>query len=298
MSMSSCGHVSLQSWSLPLGLTSVLAIVAVIYLRGWLHLRAAFPSLIPMLRLAAFTAGLLAVWVAVASPLGMLDHAFLSAHMMQHLLLMTVGAPLLLLGAPFVPFLHGMPQALLRGILGPGLRWAWIQWLGRVLGHPVTCLLAPSLALIGWHLPAAFQLALHSEHWRVVEHASFFVAGILLWWPVVLPWPSVARYPRWFIPAYLFLATLPCDALSAFFTFYDRVVYSCYRTAPSFFGRSPLADQQFAGALMWLWVTFIYMVPAVVITIQILSPSRGEATASAIKTAKTRPADAPGTGSL
>jgi cytochrome c oxidase assembly factor CtaG len=95
---------------------------------------------------------------------------------------------------------------------------------------------------------------------------------MLLWWPVIQPWPSVAKWSAWFIPSYLFLATLPCDALSAFLTFYDRVVYSSYRSAPAIFGRPPLQDQQFAGALTWICVTFIYMVPAVLITIQMLSP--------------------------
>src|SRR3954449_8654938 len=100
----------LQSWSPPLGLTTALAITAAVYFRGWFHLRAAFPKLIPMSRLAAFLTGLLAVWVAIGSPLGVLDDVMLSAHMMQHLLLMTIAPPLLLLGAPLVPFLHGFPR--------------------------------------------------------------------------------------------------------------------------------------------------------------------------------------------
>jgi cytochrome c oxidase assembly factor CtaG len=141
-----------------------------------------------------------------------------------------------------------------------------------VLGHPAFCLLAASSALIGWHIPAVFELALRSDSWHVVERASFFITGMLLWWPVIQPWPIVAKWPGWLVLGYLFLATLPCDALSAFLTFYDRVVYSCYRSAPAIFGRSPLQDQQFAGALMWICVTFIYMVPAVLITVQMLSP--------------------------
>jgi putative membrane protein len=72
---------------------------------------------------------------------------------------------------------------------------------------------------------------------------------------------------------YLFLATLPCDALSAFLAFCDRVVYSSYLTAPRLFNISPLQDQQCAGALMWTCATFIYLIPAVVVTIQILSPA-------------------------
>src|SRR5260370_702128 len=92
-----------------------------------------------------------------------------------------------------------------------------------------------------------------------------------IWWPVVQPWPNVARWPRWSIVLYLFFATLPCDALSAFLTFCDRVVYPCYLSGNRHFGISPLQDQEYAGALMWVCVTFVYLVPAVLITTQLLS---------------------------
>jgi cytochrome c oxidase assembly factor CtaG len=72
---------------------------------------------------------------------------------------------------------------------------------------------------------------------------------------------------------YLFLATLPCDILSAFLVFCNRLVYPFYLSKPQLFSLSPLEDQECAGALMWVWVTFAYLIPAVVITMQVLSPS-------------------------
>jgi cytochrome c oxidase assembly factor CtaG len=79
---------------------------------------------------------------------------------------------------------------------------------------------------------------------------------------------------------YLFGATLPCDALSAFLVFCDRVVYSSYLSAPRLFGWSALEDQQFAAALMWTSVTIIFLVPAVIVTIQLLSPVKAQLPAS------------------
>ena len=195
-------------------------------------------------RLAGFAGGVLALWAAVGSPLAALDHQLLTIHMVQHLLLMTVSAPLILLSLRRTP-LHR--------------------------AHPVFCWLASTAVVIGWHVPVLFQLGMHSQAWHAVEHASFFVGGLLFWWPVVQPWP---RWPRWSVPLYLFLATLPCDALSAFLTFCGRVVYPHYLSAPRLLDLSPLADQEAAGALMWVWVTFAYLVPAVVVTIQLLSPQR------------------------
>jgi cytochrome c oxidase assembly factor CtaG len=90
----------------------------------------------------------------------------------------------------------------------------------------------------------------------------------------VQPWPSLAPWPRWSVPLYLFLATLPCDALSAFLTFCNRVVYPHYISAHRLFDISPLGDQESAGALMWVCVTFAYLVPAAVVTVQMLSPRR------------------------
>jgi cytochrome c oxidase assembly factor CtaG len=129
-----------------------------------------------------------------------------------------------------------------------------------------------------------FELALRSERWHEIEHGYFLAAGLLFWWPIVQPWPSVARWPLWSAPLYLFLATLPCDALSAFLAFCDRVVYPSYLSAHRVFDISALRisvlrisvlnDQQWAGALMWVWVTFAYLAPAVAITVQILSPRR------------------------
>jgi cytochrome c oxidase assembly factor CtaG len=98
------------------------------------------------------------------------------------------------------------------------------------------------------------------------------VAGLLFWWPVIQPWPSAARWPRWSIPLYLFCATLPCDALSAFLAFCDRVIYSSYLSAPRLLQMSPLGDQQLAASLMWVLVTIILAVPAVAVTMQILAP--------------------------
>jgi putative membrane protein len=210
-------------------------------------------------RLAAFGGGLFSLWVAVGSPLASMDHLLLTAHMAQHLILMTVAAPLILSGASAIT----LPQGLDR-----------LRAFGRIVNHPVFCWLAATVAVIGWHVPALFELGMQSAGWHTFEQASFFVAGILFWLPVIQPWPSLVTWPRWSVPMYLFLATLPCDALSAVLTFCGRVVYPHYRTAHRLFDISPLGDQECAGALMWVWVTFAYLAPAAVITIQMLSPQR------------------------
>jgi putative membrane protein len=259
---------------LPILVTLALILVALVYLRGWVRLRNALPDVLSAWRLAAFMGGVFSLWAAAGSPLAALDDHLLTAHMAQHLLLMTIAAPLILVGAPAITLMNGFPEGFVRSVLGPFLRYRPVLGIGRAITHPVFCWLAATATVIGWHVPALFELAMQSARWHEFEQASFFAAGLLFWWPVVQPWPSLARWPRWGVPLYLFLATLPCDALSAFLTFCGRVVYPHYMSAHRIFDISPLGDQECAGALMWVWVTFVYLAPAVVVTVQMLSPER------------------------
>jgi putative membrane protein len=171
-----------------------------------------------------------------------------------------------------LPLLRGLPQSLARGVVSPFLRLPLTKRFGHLVSNPAICWLVLALALIGWHIPAVFELALRWDWLHKLEHASFLGAGLLFWWPVVQPWPSTPRWPQWAIPLYLFAATLPCDALSGFLSFCDRVVYPSYISAPTVFGLSPLGDQECAAALMWVAATIIYLVPAVLVTLKILSP--------------------------
>jgi putative membrane protein len=262
---------ALQSWTIPVWLTLATLLVACVYLRGWLHLRTTSKNVLPAWRAFSFLLGLFLIWAAVGSPLAAFDEEMLTVHMVQHLLLMTIAPLLMLAGAPVMPLLHGLPRKFVQSILGPWLRRPAVQWIGRTLSEPALGWLAAAGALVGWHVPSAFTLALHSEGWHVAEHATFLAAGFLFWWPVVQPWPSVPVWPRWTMLPYLFSATLPCDMLSAFLAFCDRVVYPAYLSTPRPFGISALEDQQCAGALMWTCVTFVYLVPATILTLQLLA---------------------------
>jgi putative membrane protein len=287
-----------QTWSLPIPLTLILLAAAIFYLRGWMHLHAARVDVLPAWRASSFILGLFCIWVALGSPLAAFDEQLLTVHMIQHLLLMTIAPPLILLGAPLMPLLHGLPRSVVQGVIAPVLRWPVLQSAGQFLTRPAVCWLAAAGALVGWHVPAAFTLGLQSEAWHVVEHSSFLATGFMFWWPVIEPWPSgssvatratavvrangVARADsvgrgstdagsgRWWILLYLFFATIPCDILSAFLAFSERLAYPVYLSAPRQFGLSALEDQECAAALMWTVVTVVYLIPAMIITVRLL----------------------------
>jgi len=266
-------HLSLDHGSrqFPVLLVVILLFAAFRYLVGWVPLRANSRTAIPAWRAASFFLGLLLVWVASGSSLAAYDHSLLTVHMIEHLLLMTVAPALILVGEPLRVFWTGLPL-FARPILRRVLRRSSLRRFARTITNPVLCWTLSATTLLAWHLPALFTLGMSSETWHTAEQLSFLSAGLLFWWPVIQPWPSASTGPRWSMLLYLFLATLPCDILSGFLVFSDRVAYPMYFSTPRLFGFSVLEDQQCAAALMWSCITLVYLVPAAIICSTLLAP--------------------------
>jgi cytochrome c oxidase assembly factor CtaG len=270
--MQSVWQAALASWSIPWAATVVLLFTALLYLRGWYLLRCAgFPLLRPW-RAGAFLCGLATLWIALAGPMDVFNGWLLTAHMLQHMMLMMVAPPLILLGAPLIPLVRGMPVFAAREFAGPFLNWRVAQRVGAFMTRPVVALLLMGAVMLGWHIPQFYELALQSEAWHQVEHASFLLASLIFWWPVIQPWPSTSRWPRWTMIPYLLVADLQNTVLSAMLAFSDRVLYKSYLDAPQVFGLSPLRDQAAAGAIMWVLGSAVFLVPAVLIAVQCLTP--------------------------
>ena len=128
-------------WSAPVPVTLILVVTAFVYSRGWFHLSRVLPIFFSVRQLGAFITGLFALWIAVGSPLAAFDDALLTIHMVQHILLMAVAPPLILIGAPALPLLDGLPKRFVRRILGPVLRWDPCSILGAFsrIQHFVGC---------------------------------------------------------------------------------------------------------------------------------------------------------------
>jgi len=253
--------------------TSALILASLVYLRGWLRLRSHEHDKVEGWRASSFIFGLLFIWIATASPLAALDHDMLTVHMVQHLLLMTLAPPLIWLGMPRKRPTHGLVQRFAQAPNRP-LPSEPIQQLVSVVTHPALCWFAAAGTLVVWHIPSVFMLGLRSQMWHGAEQASFLATGLLFWSPVVRPLQNSLKWPESSILLYLFLATLPCDVLSGFLVFCDRVVYPVFWSSPRSFGLSALEDQECAGALMWTCVTVVYLIAGSVFTARLLSPHR------------------------
>ncbi len=271
--MPSVAGAALASWSIPFWATLGVLLAAILYVRGWLGLAYLRATLLPGWRLVCFLAGLASLWLAIASPLDAFASFLLTAHMIQHLLMMVIAAPLIVLGSPQNVLLRGLPRWAARDVLGPFLSWRLLKRLGRFLTHPAVCWFAAAVALLLWHIPAAYDLALVSPGWHDLEHACLFGTSLLFWWPVVLPWPATPRWHRWTIPVYLLCGDLVTTTLAAVFCFSERLLYPAYATVPRLFGMSELSDQVTAGAIMWVFSSFVLLGAVVIVTVGLLDPS-------------------------
>lgn len=260
-----------EDWSPPIILTTLLLVSAIVYVRGWLQIHRTRPALFPTWRLVCFLLGLAVIWIAVGSPLDGFADALLSAHMIEHLLLMSFVPPLLLAGYPQVPMLRGLPRIVRASIIDPLLRARWLRRLGHVLVQPITAWLLMNLVFLLWHVPAAYDFALEHEHWHEFEHLCFLSSSIVFWWPILRPWPTSVRYSGWIMLPYLVSADIVNTALSAFLAFCDHPVYSYYVENPNPFHIDPMADQMTGGVLMWVIGSIVFLVPAAAIALRLAS---------------------------
>lgn len=256
-------HDLRAAWSFDPLVVATLVVSAGLYARGTraLWARAGAGRGVKCWRAAAYAGGLVALIVALVSPLDALGSALLSAHMAQHLLLVVVAAPLLVLGAPLLPLLWALPAAR-RGALGRcWLRATPVRVVWGVLRRPLVAWLLHAAALWGWHAPPLYQAALRSESVHVAEHLSFLGTALLFWWTALAP-PSARHAGVGLGVLSIFAMSLHGGLLGALMTFAPTPWYPIYldRTAP--WGLTPLADQQLAGLLMWIPTGTVYLAAA------------------------------------
>ena len=187
----------------------------------------------------AFTGSMLLLAAATISPISTLgDEYIFSGHMVQHILLGDL-APLLLL------------LSLSRVIMRPATRRlvGIEKRLGR-LAHPITFIVAWLVMVYAWHIPAMYDLALESPLAHGLEHATFYVAGTLLWWPLIQPVPMRHRLEGVMGLAYIFGAKMTLGVLGLYLTWSTGVIYGYYVEVPRIWGLSPVEDQNVGGAIM------------------------------------------------
>jgi cytochrome c oxidase assembly factor CtaG len=261
----------LRSWPFDPWLYVALLTTAAVYLRGYVILRRRAPRRWPGGPVLAFLGGLLALFLALASPVEPFASLLLQVHMLQHLLLMMVAPPLLWLGQPLLPLVRGLPEPVRTYWVVPLFQSAGVRrFLGRCT-HPAAALPLYVAATWLWHVPRVYDLALRSAGLHYLQHACFLLAALAFWYPVVRPYPSRPRWSEWLLLPYLLVADVQNTILSALLTFSDRVLYPYYAEMPRLGGLSALDDQSAAGVLMWVPGSLVFLLPLFAIGVRLLS---------------------------
>ena len=255
-----------QAWNADWLVLSNLAVMAALYAYGLRKLwrRTGVGRGVRSWRALAFAAALLTILIALLSPVDALSDDLSWVHMVQHLLLMAVAAPLLVLGYPELVLLWVLPRRARRALgrwpqrnAVVGALW-WGSW------NPLLIWAVHAVALWGWHMPVLYEWALYDPLVHDIEHLTFFLASVLFWRVAIDPRSNLRINPGLGV-LYLFTTTLHASALGALMALSPRPWYPIYAGRTEAWNLTPLEDQQLAGLIMWMPGCTVYALAAAVL---------------------------------
>jgi putative membrane protein len=261
------GHLGLGDWTLEptvtVGVVATVTVYVVLTRRGRLSAADDMSPWFSSVRVRPvfFALGVISGFIALESPIDTGGDAYLlSLHMVQHLLLMLVAPPLVLLGiCGAAPVADGVARRW-RAV------WTWITrpWPAALLFNAV---------LIVWHIPALYDATLTTEPIHVFEHLTFIAVGVVFWWPIVDPLrrPKTRPVSPFQKISMLVLAGIPPTVLGFVLALGQSVYYDFYARAPRLWGVSALSDQQLAGVIMLGLGNLIYFAAISIIFLRLFS---------------------------
>jgi putative membrane protein len=257
VSSESSGHPHLHWFADPLVLMP-LALFAGIYVWRFAQARTESDGRgAGPLQALAFAGGMLALLVALVSPLDGLGEDYLfSAHMVQHVLI-----------------LLGLSRVILRPVTR---RLTSVERRLGPLASPATGLVAWLVLMYLWHIPALYDAAVEHPLVHLLEHVSFFAAGVALWWPLIQPVPMRRKLTGLQPVAYIGTAKAGLAALGIFLTWSTTAIYPYYEDTPRIWGLSPVEDQNVAGVIMMVEQSLTLALVLVALFIRMLAQSETE----------------------
>lgn len=280
----------LLSWDLRIEVILVLALAATLYLLGWRRLsarvgreRAAQPAdgavprtnprspLLVWWRPVAYLAGLLIIAVALMSPIDVLASQLFFVHMLQHLLMMGLAAPLLLLASPYAISIWGLPKTGRKTIAGVLNGQTTFRRVVTVLTTPGIVWIIYFIVLVGWHDRNMYDLALRRPFVHDIQHLTFFAVALLVWWHITGVAP---RFHRTLSTAQRLVFVVSLVPISMFtgiaIAFATQPIYPFYAAVPRLYGMSVMDDQILSGVIMWIPGGMMFFLTALVLISRIV----------------------------
>jgi putative membrane protein len=288
--------VLLLSWAWRPEIILTLSLAAGVRLAGrWRLKRRGSSQLVKPWRTVSYLAGLAVLWIALMSPIDVLSSQFFFMHMIQHLLLVMIAPPLLLISDPMPIMLWGLPSNLRLEIgrwLRPGSRF---RGTVRSLTTPGLVWLYFVAVLVGWHDPRLYNLALESELVHDLEHLTFLGTAVLFWWHIVGSAPHIHRRLSQGMRIGYALSVVPPTALTGIaIAFASQPIYEYYTTVPRLGTMTVLQDQMLSGVIMWIPGSMMYIVAALVLIANVVRTEENKEPLSESEWATTKITPAPG----
>lgn len=204
--------------------------------------------------------------VALCSPVDYWADNSFAIHMVQHMLLIMVVAPLALLALPVYPAIRGS-RYLVGSAMAKIASWKPYRYLLNFLVRTPTNLIFFIAVTWLWHYPSLYNLALESRFWHYTEHASFFICSIIFWWPIINPTPFNKKYKDSTKLWLIVLVTFQNSILAGLITFNNNILYTEQYHLPEAVstGLAPLDDQKLGGLIMWVPGSMMYLIAFAVV---------------------------------
>lgn len=254
----------LRSWTFEPPVMAVVVAAGALYASGVRRVRRRFPGAPwPRARTWWFFLGLAAIVISLESPIDAYSDDFLWVHMIEHILLMSVAAPLLLLGAPVTLALRAASPSVRRRWLNPILHSRAV----RAISHPIVAWVLFNGAVVGTHFSPWYEAALVNQTLHDLEHLTYMVTALLFWWVAIArdphPWHMSPPVRMLFV-----LVAAPVNTFVALAIYSaNHVLYPHYAEVVRHWGPSPLADQHMGGAVMWIVGDLTLLVATVLLAI-------------------------------
>jgi cytochrome c oxidase assembly factor CtaG len=251
------------SWSAEPGAIALILVLGYVYVRRWRKVRAHDGArAAPTWRLWMFIGGLVAIAIALLSPVDSLGHQLLLMHMVQHVILLDLVPILLILG---------LTKALMRPVTK---RLQPIEH--GPLGHPVVAVFLYVGSMWIWHIPALYDLAARNDAVHVLEHIFFLSAGLLYWWHLIGPLRTRLSTGGLGPVGYMVSTKIAVGILGIVLTFAPDALYAFYIDQPDYWGLSPTDDQAVAGLIMALEQSIVMGIALTWLFVRMINESERE----------------------